>query len=134
MLKGETIIEGMERTVNIAISHESRELDKKLSSLGIIGSIAPYIGLVGTVWGIMSSFNTLGGVEQATISVVAPHIAEALIATALGLFVAIPAVIAHSKISNNIDNLLLNYEAFQDDICLILLKEAYKESVQENGK
>jgi len=99
VLKGDTILEGMERTVSIAISQEAKELDKKLPALGTIGAVAPYIGLVGTVWGIMSSFNTLGGVEQATISVVAPHIAEALIATALGLFVSIPAVFGHSRLS-----------------------------------
>jgi len=128
-LKGETIIEGVERTVNIAISQESKELEKGLSTLGTIGAIAPYIGLVGTVWGIMSSFNTLGDVEQATISIVAPHIAEALIATALGLFVAIPAVIGHSRFTNHIDDLTLNYESFNDDVCLLLLREAYKDDI-----
>ncbi|AJC48194.1 protein TolQ [Allofrancisella guangzhouensis] len=125
ILKGETILEGMERTVSIAISQEAKELEKKLPALGTIGAVAPYIGLVGTVWGIMSSFNTLGGVEQATISVVAPHIAEALIATALGLFVAIPAVIGHSRLSNQVDDILSTYESFQDDLCILLLKEAH---------
>ena len=130
ILKGETILEGMERTVNIAISQEAKELEKKISTLGTIASVAPYIGLVGTVWGIMSSFNTLGGVEQATISLVAPHIAEALIATALGLFVAIPAVIGHSKLTNNVDDILSSYESFQDDLCILLLKEAHKDQLQ----
>lgn len=131
VLKGEIILEGMERTVNIAITQETKELEKKLPTLGTIGAIAPYIGLVGTVWGIMSSFNTLGGVEQATISVVAPHIAEALIATALGLFVAIPAVIGHSKFSNQIDDVVTGYESFQDDLCILLLKEAHKDVARE---
>ncbi|APC96335.1 protein TolQ [Pseudofrancisella aestuarii] len=133
VLKGEIILEGMERTVNIAITQETKELEKKLPTLGTIGAIAPYIGLVGTVWGIMSSFNTLGGVEQATISVVAPHIAEALIATALGLFVAIPAVIGHSKFSNQIDDVVTGYESFQDDLCILLLKEAHKDVAREQN-
>ncbi|AXA33123.1 protein TolQ [Francisella adeliensis] len=131
ILKGETILEGMERTVSIAISQEAKELDNGLSVLGMIGSVAPYIGLVGTVWGIMSSFSALGGVEQATISVVAPHIAEALIATALGLFVAIPAVVGHSRLANQVDDVLSGYEAFQDDLCILLLKEAHKDQLQQ---
>ena len=134
ILKGETILEGMERTASIAISQEARDLEKKLSVLSTIGSIAPYIGLVGTVWGIMSSFSALGGVEQATISVVAPHIAEALIATALGLFVAIPAVVGHSVISTKIDDILASYESFQDDLCILLLKEAHKEQMKQHSQ
>jgi len=122
----------MERTINIAINQESKELEKKLSTLGTIGAIAPYVGLVGTVWGIMSSFNTLGGVEQATISVVAPHIAEALIATALGLFVAIPAVVGHSRAASQIDDIVVSYESFQDDLCILLLKEAHSNVVALN--
>ncbi|QIV96396.1 cell division and transport-associated protein TolQ [Allofrancisella inopinata] len=129
VLKGETILEGMERTVSIAISQEAKELEKKLPALGTMAAVAPYIGLVGTVWGIMSSFNTLGGMEQATISVVAPHIAEALIATALGLFVAIPAVIGHSRLSNQVDDILSTYESFQDDLCILLLKEAHNNNL-----
>ncbi|MFT4694027.1 MAG: biopolymer transport protein TolQ [Francisella sp.] len=134
ILKGETILEGMERTASIAISQEARDLERKLSVLSTIGSIAPYIGLVGTVWGIMSSFSALGGVEQATISVVAPHIAEALIATALGLFVAIPAVVGHSMISTKIDDILASYESFQDDLCILLLKEAHKEQMKQHSQ
>jgi biopolymer transport protein TolQ len=124
----------MERTVSIAIAQEAKELDRKLPALGTIGAVAPYIGLVGTVWGIMSSFNTLGGVEQATISVVAPHIAEALIATALGLFVAIPAVIGHSRLSNQVDDVLSSYESFQDDLCILLLKEAHRDQVHHQNQ
>ncbi|APD49936.1 protein TolQ [Francisella hispaniensis] len=134
MLRGDTILEGMERTVSIAIAQEAKELDRKLPALATIGAVAPYIGLVGTVWGIMSSFNTLGGVEQATISVVAPHIAEALIATALGLFVAIPAVIGHSKLSNQVDDILSSYESFQDDLCILLLKEAHRDEIQHQNQ
>ncbi|GAB4221805.1 MAG: protein TolQ [Francisella sp.] len=134
ILKGDTILEGMERIISIAISQEAKELNKKLPELATIASVAPYIGLVGTVWGIMSSFNTLGGIEQATISVVAPHIAEALIATALGLFVAIPAVIVHSKLSNQIDDIITNYESFQDDLCILLLKEAHNDEINNQDK
>ena len=134
ILKGDTILEGMERTVNIAINQETKELEKKLSTLGTIGAIAPYVGLVGTVWGIMSSFNTLGGVEQATISVVAPHIAEALIATALGLFVAIPAVVGHSRAMNQIDDMVVGYESFQDDLCILRVKEAYKYDAEQSAQ
>tara|TARA_B110000977_G_C10932935_1_gene437843 strand:+ start:109 stop:714 length:606 start_codon:yes stop_codon:yes gene_type:complete len=132
ILKGEIILDGMERTVSIAISQEAKELEKKLSMLGTIGAIAPYIGLVGTVWGIMSSFSALGGTEQATISTVAPHIAEALIATALGLFVAIPAVVGHSRLATKIDDVLSSYESFQDDLCILLLKEAHKDQIQDH--
>ena len=82
----------------------------------------------------MSSFSALGGVEQATISVVAPHIAEALIATALGLFVAIPAVVGHSMISTKIDDILASYESFQDDLCILLLKEAHKEQMKQHSQ
>lgn len=132
VLHGDIILDGMERKVSIAISQEAKELEKKLSILGTIGAISPYIGLVGTVWGIMSSFNALGGMEQATISVVAPHIAEALIATALGLFVAIPAVVGHSRMSSKIDDVLSSYESFQDDLYVLLLKEAHKDQLQDH--
>ena len=125
-LKGDVIVEGIERSMRVALMQQSEKLEHQISLLGTIGAIAPYVGLLGTVWGIMASFTALGGVEQATLSMVAPHIAEALIATALGLFVAIPAVVGYNRFSRSVDGLLLEYENFQDELCTLLYKEAYK--------
>ena len=124
-LNGNVIIEGVERSMRVAMMQESQKLEHQISLLGTIGAIAPYVGLLGTVWGIMASFSALGGVEQATLSMVAPHIAEALIATALGLFVAIPAVAGYNRFSRAIDGVLLAYENFQDELCTLLYRDAY---------
>ena len=102
---------------------ESRELDRyehHLSFLPTVGSTSPYIGLFGTVWGIMSSFIAIGQMKQATLAVVAPGIAEALIATAFGLFAAIPAVIAYNKYSNTVDRLAVTYENFREEFSALL--------------
>ncbi|MBK2124111.1 protein TolQ [Fangia hongkongensis] len=125
-LHGDVVLEGVERSMRVAMMQESEKLEHQISLLGTIGSIAPYVGLLGTVWGIMASFTALGGVEQATLSMVAPHIAEALIATALGLFVAIPAVVGYNRFSKSVDAVLLEYENFQDELCTLLYREAYK--------
>jgi biopolymer transport protein TolQ len=108
----DAIIEGIDRVMRVAITRETDRLENQLSLLATIGSVAPYIGLLGTVWGIMASFTVLGGVEQATLPMVAPHIAEALIATALGLFVAIPAVVAFNRLSRSIDVRIGEFENF----------------------
>ncbi|MFZ9035758.1 MAG: protein TolQ [Francisellaceae bacterium] len=133
-LNGKIIIEGVERAMRVGMMSESEKLEHQISMLGTIGAIAPYVGLLGTVWGIMASFTALSGVEQATLSVVAPHIAEALIATALGLFVAIPAVVAYNRCSRAVDGVLLDYENFQDELCTLLYREAYAADKSHEGK
>lgn len=132
-LHGDVVLEGVERSMRVAMMQESEKLEHQISLLGTIGSIAPYVGLLGTVWGIMASFTALGGVEQATLSMVAPHIAEALIATALGLFVAIPAVVGYNRYSRSVDTVLLDYENFQDELCTLLYREAYKQNLSEEA-
>ena len=124
-LQGEALMDGVERVMRVHLARESDNLEHHLALLATIGSVAPYIGLLGTVWGIMASFSALGGVEQATLAIVAPHIAEALIATALGLFVAIPAVVAYNRFSRAVESVVLEYENFQDDFCSVLHKQAY---------
>jgi len=106
----------------------SRELDgleNNLSFLATVGSTSPYVGLFGTVWGIMNSFMALGSVKQATLSLVAPGIAEALIATAMGLFAAIPAVVAYNRFSNDVERLNGRYEDFLDEFTTILQRQAH---------
>lgn len=117
------IIENVERAMRVAFMRESDRLEVQLPFLATIGSVSPYVGLFGTVWGIMSAFVALGGVEQATLSMVAPGIAEALIATAMGLFVAIPAVIAYNRFLASIEPLLNEYENFQDEFVNILERQ-----------
>ena len=119
------IMEGTERVMRVSLSFEAEKLEKNLSFLATVGSTSPYVGLFGTVWGIMTSFQALGHAQQATISMVAPGISEALIATAIGLFAAIPAVIAYNRYSNMADGLLNQYETFQDEFSSILHRYAH---------
>src|SRR3990172_4801861 len=106
------ILEGSQRAMRVALSREIEELETSLPFLATVGSVSPYIGLFGTVWGIMNSFTALGNVHQATLAMVAPGISEALIATAMGLFAAIPAVIAYNRYANDIDRLYSRYDIF----------------------
>ncbi|HBQ40737.1 MAG TPA: protein TolQ, partial [Halieaceae bacterium] len=99
--------------------------EKHLSFLASVGSTSPYIGLFGTVWGIMNSFRGLANATQATLATVAPGISEALIATAMGLFAAIPAVLAYNRFSNRMDNFLNRYDTFVDEFSSILYRQAY---------
>ena len=103
---------------------ELERLEESLASLATIGSTSPYVGLFGTVWGIMNSFVALGGVQQATLQMVAPGIAEALIATAMGLFAAIPAVIAYNRYADQVSRLELRYDAFMEEFSTILQRYA----------
>ena len=105
------LLEGARRAMRVGQLKEIERLEESLANLATIGSTSPYVGLFGTVWGIMSAFVALGGVQQATIAMVAPGIAEALIATAIGLFAAIPAVVAYNAINKRIDDLLAELEA-----------------------
>ena len=121
----ERIVEGAERAMRIALTRETEQLEHHLSFLATVGSTSPYIGLFGTVWGIMTSFHALANVNQATIAMVAPGISEALIATAMGLFAAIPAVIAFNKYSNQVDRLELRYDNFKEEFSSILQRQAH---------
>ncbi|MCB1760529.1 MAG: protein TolQ [Gammaproteobacteria bacterium] len=119
------VVEGARRSMHVAMSREMDRLETHLSFLATVGSISPYVGLFGTVWGIMNSFQALGSVKQATLSLVAPGIAEALIATAMGLLAAIPAVVAYNRYSNDVERLNGRYEDFLDEFTTILQRQAH---------
>ena len=119
------LINGAQRAMKVAFAREADELEKSLSVLATIGSSAPYIGLFGTVWGVMHAFQSLGDVQHATLAAVAPGISEALIATAIGLFAAIPAVIAYNRLTTRADRLLNDYEIFADGFLTILQRQAH---------
>jgi biopolymer transport protein TolQ len=110
--------------MKVALSREIDFLENYLSFLATVGSTSPYIGLFGTVWGIMNSFRALSDAQQATLAAVAPGIAEALIATAMGLFAAIPAVIAYNRYSNQADRLITRYDNFVEEFTALLQRQA----------
>jgi biopolymer transport protein TolQ len=121
----ESVVSGAQRAMRATGSRELDHLEMYLSLLATTGSTSPYIGLFGTVWGIMNAFMALGLAQQATLAQVAPGIAEALIATAMGLFAAIPAVIAYNRYSAQSDNLIANYETFSEEFSSILHRQAH---------
>lgn len=129
-IDADAIMEGSQRAMRVALNKEVELLETSLSFLATVGSTSPYIGLFGTVWGIMNSFRALGNVQQATISMVAPGIAEALIATAMGLFAAIPAVIAYNRYSNDVERLINRYDTFMEEFSSILHRHVH--SIVEN--
>ena len=114
------VTESARRAMRASFNREMDELDAHLPFLASVGSVSPYIGLLGTVWGIMNAFLGLANTAQATLSHVAPGIAEALIATAIGLFAAIPAVIAYNRFASNVDRLAVRYESFMEEFTNIL--------------
>jgi len=116
----DAIMVGTQRAMRVAVSRESEYLDANLPFLATVGSTSPYVGLFGTVWGIMNSFRGLAQVQQATLATVAPGISEALVATAMGLFAAIPAVIAYNRYAAQADSLAGAYETFADEFSSIL--------------
>ena len=118
------VMEGSRRAMRAAYNRELDDLDAHLPFLASVGSVSPYIGLFGTVWGIMNSFRGLSSVAQATLSQVAPGIAEALIATAIGLFAAIPAVIAYNRFASSVDRLSVRYESFMEEFTNILQRKS----------
>jgi biopolymer transport protein TolQ len=122
------IMGGAQRAMRAALMREVDELETHLPLLATVGSTSPYIGLFGTVWGIMNSFQALGQAQQVTLSQVAPGIAEALIATALGLVAAIPAVVAYNRASNDVERLITRYETFVDEFANILQRQSYVQS------
>jgi biopolymer transport protein TolQ len=119
------MVEAAQRGMRIALARETDRLEEHLSFLATVGSTSPYIGLFGTVWGIMTSFHQLANVSQATIAMVAPGISEALIATAMGLFAAIPAVIAYNRYSNQVERLEMRYDNFTEEFSSILQRQAH---------
>lgn len=121
----EAIIQGSNRAMNLALNRELEDVENYIPFLGTVGSISPYIGLFGTVWGIMHSFMGLSAVKQATLQSVAPGIAEALIATAIGLFAAIPAVMAYNRLSLKVSKLEQSYVNFIDEFTTILHRQAF---------
>jgi biopolymer transport protein TolQ len=117
------VIEGTERAMRVAGTREIGRLERNLEFLANVGSISPYVGLFGTVIGIMGAFQGLGEVKDVTIAVVAPHISEALIATAMGLFAAIPAVWAYNRFANKVDRVASRYEVFQEEFSSVLQRQ-----------
>ncbi|MBX2867096.1 MAG: protein TolQ [Acidiferrobacterales bacterium] len=117
------MVDGVHRSMRVALSREIDHLETNLSFLATVGSISPYVGLFGTVWGIMNSFIDLGSQQQVTIATVAPGIAEALIATAMGLFAAIPAVIAYNRFAHAAEKLTSRYEVFMEEFLSIVNRQ-----------
>lgn len=118
------MIDGARRAMRAAYQREMDALESHLAFLASVGSVSPYVGLFGTVWGIMNAFRGLANVQQATLAAVAPGIAEALIATAIGLFAAIPAVVAYNRYSHDIDRLAIRFESFIEEFSNILQRQA----------
>jgi biopolymer transport protein TolQ len=119
------MLDGARRAMRAAYQREMDSLESHLAFLASAGSVSPYVGLFGTVWGIMNAFRGLGNVQQATLATVAPGIAEALIATAIGLFAAIPAVVAYNRYSHDIDRLAIRFESFIEEFSNILQRQAH---------
>jgi biopolymer transport protein TolQ len=118
------VVEGAQRSMRVALSRELDRLETGLAFLATVGSTSPYVGLFGTVWGIMNAFLALGQANNATLAMVAPGIAEALIATAMGLFAAIPAVIAYNRFSNEVERMDNRYETFKEEFSTLLQRQA----------
>jgi len=121
----DAVMDGAQRAMRVAFAREQERLEASLPFLATVGSTSPYVGLFGTVWGIMNSFRGLAQVQQATLATVAPGISEALIATAMGLFAAIPAVIAYNRFAARSDALLKNYDTFAEEFSSILHRRVH---------
>lgn len=121
----DVIMEGVQRAMRVALSREEAKLEANLPFLASVASVSPYIGLFGTVWGIMSSFRGLANVHQATLATVAPGIAEALVATAMGLFAAIPAVLAYNRFSARAESMVNGYETFAEEFTAYLHRQVH---------
>ncbi|MDR1310760.1 MAG: protein TolQ [Burkholderiaceae bacterium] len=118
------LLDGARRAMRAAYQREMDNLEAHLAFLASVGSVSPYVGLFGTVWGIMNAFRGLANVQQATLASVAPGIAEALIATAIGLFAAIPAVVAYNRYSHEVDRLAIRFESFIEEFSNILQRQS----------
>ena len=124
-LRNSESVRSAHRAMKVAMAREVEMLENNLTFLATVGSVSPYVGLFGTVWGIMESFRALAGVQQATLAMVAPGISEALIATAMGLLAAIPAVIAYNKFASEIDVMIVRYENFLEEFTGILQRQSH---------
>ena len=127
-MAADMLLEGSRRAMRVAQLKETERLEHSLATLATVGSTSPYVGLFGTVWGIMSAFSPLGNVQQATLANVAPGIAEALVATAFGLFAAIPAVVAYNRYADQVSRLELRYDGFIEEFSTILQRHAGRSS------
>jgi biopolymer transport protein TolQ len=127
---GDQWLEGARRAMRVAQMRELDRLERNLALLATVGSTSPYVGLFGTVWGIMSAFHNLGNAQQATLAAVAPGIAEALIATAIGLFAAIPAVVAYNRLSDQVSRLESRFETFIEEFSTILQRHGPARAAQ----
>lgn len=121
----DAVMEGTMRAMRVALSREREKLEASLPFLASVASVSPYVGLFGTVWGIMNSFRDLANVQQATLATVAPGISEALVATAMGLFAAIPAVLAYNRFAARAEQLGNNYQTFSEEFSSILHRQIY---------
>ena len=121
----DAVMEGTQRAMRVALAREEEKLEANLPFLASVASVSPYIGLFGTVWGIMNSFRGLANVHQATLATVAPGISEALVATAMGLFAAIPAVLAYNRFSARAEYLANSYETFAEEFSSILHRQVH---------
>jgi len=124
-IDSDAVMEGAQRAMRVSLSREEKVLEKHLPLLATVASVSPYVGLFGTVWGIMNTFISLANQSQASLAVVAPGIADALIATAMGLFAAIPAVLAYNRYSAQVDSIIHSYHTFQDEFTSILHRQAH---------
>lgn len=127
------VVEGARRAMQAQYTREMDGLDNHLPFLATVGSTSPYVGLFGTVWGIMSSFQALANMKQATLALVAPGISEALVAIAMGLFAAIPAVVAYNRFSTHADRLATRYETFMDDFTTVLQRQAHISMIEKDN-
>lgn len=121
----QAVMDGADRAMRVALARNEEAFEENLPFLATVGSLSVYIGLFGTVWGIMTAFRALGSVQQATLAMVAPGISEALVATALGLFAAIPAVFAYNRFSHQVDKLMRNYDNLSEEFSGALLRRLY---------
>src|SRR5579862_1457046 len=127
-IAADQLLEGARRAMRVAQLKEIDRLEASLATLATVGSTSPYVGLFGTVWGIMSAFASLGNVQQATLAMVAPGISEALITTAIGLFAAIPAVVAYNRFADQVTRLEMRFDAFIEEFSTILQRHAARGS------
>ncbi len=132
-LSPESLIEGARRSMRVTMNRELDDLEQHLPFLATVGSVSPYVGLFGTVWGIMNAFKALGNVKQATLNLVAPGIAEALIATAIGLFAAIPAVMAYNKFTTSFKRIENRYDDFIEEFTNILQRETHSKKIPDTA-
>ena len=132
-MDSEAVLEGSRRAMRVAMMREEERLERHLAFLASVGSTSPYIGLFGTVWGIMHSFRGLANATQATLATVAPGISEALIATAMGLFAAIPAVLAYNRFAAKVEVFSNRYDTFVDEFSSILYRQAYALRARKGG-